>query len=649
MRAKSMAESDSKDSYEASDRVQSTARIRWRLGLLAATVFSILSIYPQVHLWVTHSDSWQHAVAYNQGLGDEVAYAAYVNALIEGKPRRNDPYTGRGDSSDARLPESLFSIQFVPAYAIALPARALGLSATTAFILITPVVAFSSSLLVFWLLTVVTGDSRLSACGILAVLCLGTFVSGEGTVSSFIGSERHFDFFPFLRRYEPSVCFPIFLLFLILVCKFFAKLERPILLGILSGASFAILIYSYFYLWTAAAAWFAIIALITLLAQRAGRRQSIIFISVVTAISVCAFIPYFVLIWSGSESARTVQALVSSRTPDLLSPTVLIGAAFVVLLVYAIRRGNLSYREPAVLAAGSFALLPIVVLNQQILTGHVLQPIHYKGFITSYSVLIASVVTLGLNWRTQTAQASNRWRVSGRVLLWITIAAFDWGLIEAQQAMKRGAEGNNLATEEMPVYVHFSQRERAGFSTRADEVLLFDDLRMADAAPAVSSLPVLWAPHMIVYPGVNAAESKERLFKHLYYTGVGVQELDNYFHGRNVYYGCAVGLFGFDRLIDGLNPNAKPITSEEKKSELDSYRNFIETFDEHKAASPRLSYVIVPTDKSMSMANLDRWYRRDNGQQVGKFTIFRVELRDDHASSAVSIKNETARRVVNGF
>jgi len=227
--------------------------------------------------------------------------------------------------------------------------------------------------------------------------------------------------------------------------------------------------------------------------------------------------------------------------------------------------------------------------------------------------------------------------------LWITIAAFDWGLIEAQQAMKRGAEGNRLAAEEMPVYVHFSDRQRAGLSTRADEVLLFDDLRMADAAPAVSSFPVLWAPHMIVYPGVNAGESKERLFKHLYYTGVGVQQLDDYFHGRNVYYGCAVGLFGFDRLIDGLNPNAKPITAEEKNAELESYKHFIETFDEQKAATPRLSYVIVPTDESTNLANLDHWYQRDRGEQVGRFTIFHVQLKvdpqDQNASTSLAVRN----------
>src|SRR5690349_1973169 len=105
-----MVDPDTTKVSEGSGCPQANTQIQWRLGILAATVFSLLSIYPQVHLWVTRSDSWQRAVAYNQGLGDEVAYAAYTNALIEGKPRRNDPYTGRGDSSDTRLPESLFSI-----------------------------------------------------------------------------------------------------------------------------------------------------------------------------------------------------------------------------------------------------------------------------------------------------------------------------------------------------------------------------------------------------------------------------------------------------------------------------------------------------------------------------------------------------------
>jgi hypothetical protein len=53
------------------------------------------------------------------------------------------------------------------------------------------------------------------------------------------------------------------------------------------------------------------------------------------------------------------------------------------------------------------------------------------------------------------------------------------------------------------------------------------------------------------------------------------------------------------------------------------------------------------------MVNLDHWYRRDGGQQVGKFTIFRVELRNDvrdNASTAQAAQPKAGSIVSgNGF
>ncbi|HEV8371387.1 MAG TPA: hypothetical protein VGQ39_25815 [Pyrinomonadaceae bacterium] len=615
--------------------------IRWRWGVICAAVLSLLSLYPQFHLWLTRGEYWQDAVAYNQGLGDEVAYAAYVKSLIEGKPRRNDPYTGRQDNAGSRLPESLFSIQFVPAYMVALPARALGISATTAFMFVTPLVAFCSGLLVFWFVVSLTHNNYLAACGVLVVLCLGTLAAGEGTFSSLTGRETHFDFFPFLRRYEPSVCFPFFLLFFILVCRFLKKPQRAVFAGFSVGSLFAVLVFSYFYLWTASAAWLAVIVTLSFISRPADRHAIFRFLIVVVAISTCALIPYFAMIFNGLESTRTVQSLVSSRKADLFSVAELLGAAVLIILAWGVRRNHLNFKDTTVIAAVSFALLPFVVLNQQIITGRVLQPIHYKGFVTSYSVLIAFVIVSGLQWQRQQRESSQTWQLSKRALLWIAIAAFDWGFIEARQATKRSAEANNLAAQEMHVYAHFDDQFRKGLQRNVDEVMLFDDLRMADGAPAASPFPVLWAPHMVVYPGVAQQESKERLFKHLYYTGVGVRDLDDYFHGQNVYYGCAVGLFGFDRFIDGLNPNAKPITTEEKNAELQSYSRFVETFDKQRASSPRLSHVIVAADREGRLQNLDRWYQRDGGEQVGKFKIYRVKLRDDLAVQTSVVVRES--------
>src|SRR4029453_7844148 len=124
-------------------------RVRWRWGILAAAGIAMLSMFPQVSLWRDRGSEWNGGFAFFYT--DEPAYAAYANALIDGRPRRNDPYTGRDNTDDYALAESLFSIQFVPAYLVAIPARALGLSVATVFIVLAPMAAFATALAVFWL------------------------------------------------------------------------------------------------------------------------------------------------------------------------------------------------------------------------------------------------------------------------------------------------------------------------------------------------------------------------------------------------------------------------------------------------------------------------------------------------------------------
>src|SRR3989454_5349330 len=104
-------------------------RIEWKWGVLAALAMTFIGLYPQINLWLARGTQWQGSYVLTQG--DEIAYSAYVNALIDGRPRRNDPFNGRDDLPGKPTYESLFSIQFLPAYAITLPARLLGLSTDT--------------------------------------------------------------------------------------------------------------------------------------------------------------------------------------------------------------------------------------------------------------------------------------------------------------------------------------------------------------------------------------------------------------------------------------------------------------------------------------------------------------------------------------
>lgn len=596
-------------------------RARWLCAIFAACVLTLLSLYPQLQLWVARGTLSTQALAYNHGLGDEVAYAAYVNSLIAGRPRLNDPYTGR-DGSQA---ESLFSIQFVPAYTIALTARAFGLSSTEAFMLLTPFAAFLSGLVLFWLIVMVTGNNRLALSGVFVVLCLGTLVSGEGTIATWLGKTAHFDYFPFLRRYQPAASFPLFILFFGLVWRVFSsQTKRWFLLSTITGVVLGLLVFSYFYLWTAAFAWLTLLTLIWAIARPNDRTDVLRAAAVMGGVFATALVPYLILLSHRAETTESVQALVSSRVPDILSPSQLVGTLVLVVLILGSAYSKIDWRDRHVIFAASFAALPFVVLNQQLITGRVMQPIHYKGFVTGYSVLIAIVLTMALPWRIKSNQY---WVISKRVLLWVTLAALDWGMIETHQAAKRSFQANNQAAEEMVAFARLNEQAQTG-SNNARGVVLFSDLSMADGGPAATTHSVLWAPHLVVYSGSGGTESKERLYRHLYYTGLGVKELEDYFYGRNIYYGVAVGIFGFDRLVDGLNPNARPVSAQEIRDELAQYQQYISTFNATRAAHPLVSYLVTKTADPSNLSNFDKWYERENCEAAGAFTVCRVSLRD---------------------
>ncbi len=134
-------------------------RVGWRWGIGAAVAVMLVSLFPQAHFIANRGREWQGANAITHP--DEVAYSAYLASLIRGNPRRYDPYTGR-----EQAPESLFSIQLVPAYATAWPARLFRLRAPMVFIILPPLCALASSLAIFWFLLLLTRDERFSASAV---------------------------------------------------------------------------------------------------------------------------------------------------------------------------------------------------------------------------------------------------------------------------------------------------------------------------------------------------------------------------------------------------------------------------------------------------------------------------------------------------
>jgi hypothetical protein len=600
-------------------------RKRRRWGIVAATLLAAVAFVPQLQMWTARGREWRGS--HLSFFYDEAAYAAYVNALIDGRPRLNDPYTGRDAAPGAPQPESLFSIQFVPAYAVALPARLLGVSASTAFIALSCLAAFASALALYQLLLALTDDDALAATGTLAVLCFASLA--QKIVRTLRGFQTAYLPLPFLRRYLPAAPLPLFFLFCWLIWRALGVENRRAsdVSALCAGASFALLVFSYFYLWTAAAAWLLCLALLWLAARPQDRTRALRVFAIVGVSATLALLPYFYLLSHRAPSMDAAQALVFTRRPELFRTTELICALALLILATGAWRGRINLRERAVLFAASFALMPFVVFNQQVITGRILQPVHYEQFITNYVCLITLALAALLVWRGQTSRAegSSGRKVPRPLLASLALAACAWGVAEAFVATRHQLQVNVAVDEARPVGLRLAELARNSPHEQgsARPIVFFDNVGQADRLPGVAPQATLWAAHLFVFSGATSAEVKERLYQYLYYSGIDEQKFRAFLTRPNLYYHA---IFGWGRTLSGLSPTPTPVSTEEIEIERRAYADYIDTFTRERAARFPISYVVATPGQS-DLTNLDRWYTRDAGEQITGYILYRVELR----------------------
>lgn len=595
--------------------------IKWKWGILAAIFVTLVALIPQFFMWGTRGSQWNGS--YAEQHGDEWVYSAYVQALIDGRPRRNDPYTGRDERPGQQLPESLFSIQFVPAYLIAGPARLLGISSSTAFILLGIIAPFLSCLAIFWLLANVTEDERLASAAALIVLSFGALAAGQGLVHLFI-SGSNYSFLPFLRRYEPLAPFPLFFIFCTLTWKALVDRSKALIWPLMAGFCLALLIFSYFFLWTPALAWLICLAFLWFISKRDDSRRGIRSFAIILLCAVAALIPYAILVSRRSQLMDAGQKLILSHAPDLFRVPELLGLAVFALLAFGAKRKRVDPRAPATIFAASFALTPLLVFNQQIITGRSLQPFHYEWFIANYLALIGLVITGILLWRGREVSKPVRYRLAGR----IAFIAVWWAVIEVLAPVRvviRDSQFTDRAAAVGQRLKELSATE-TGATSEIDPrpLVLATENKVAVVLPTFTSHAVFWAPHfdfLHLAPG----ESRARFYQYLYYTGVDSQKFREELSKPTSTFAAAA--FGHERVIPDLAVQVTPISADEIAQKVAEYEIYRATFTRELAVQHVISYLIVPVEKGPELSNLDRWYQRDGGELIGDYRLYRLRLR----------------------
>jgi hypothetical protein len=589
----------------------------------------LLSLIPQIHLWIIRGESWNGAYVSSQS--DEPLYSAYVNALIQGRARKNDPYGGRDNSVAAPLPESIFSIQFVPAYAIAFPTRLFGLSASTAFIILIAAAAFLTSLAVFCLLNRVGGDLPSAAAGTLFVLCFGGMSAKFGLFGTLI--DIPFPALLFLRRYEPAAAFPLFFVFQLLVWReLTSQSKRTVRISaIVAGLMLTVMVFSYLYLWTAAAAWSACICTLWFFFRPAERAKTTAVLTTIAAITCVGLLPYAYALSHRPATLDEQQVIVATHSPDLWRFHETLGAAILVALLVGIWRRRIERTEPRTIYAASLAFLPFIVFNQQILTGRTLQAFHFENYVVNYSTLVGLLITVMLLCQP----------VSRRFLIWMGGLSFAWGVIAVGLPGRIDSVPAAIARDEIvPVFMRLRDLSKVdgtiadlGARGRTSTLVFSPDVSLTKWLPTWTSQGTLLDQTGVDCGAATFDQRKEFFFLHLYYSKVDAESLSQALTGalnppRKELTSAATVLFGYGRVFPELGSQSKGIQEDEIKREVNAYRMYVLSFTREEALKRPIGYAIVAAADNFDFSNIDQWYDRDVGERIGDYVLYRLKLRN---------------------
>ena len=559
---------------------------KWAIG--SAVVLAIITAFPQFALCYERGLAWNGGYAYFDP--DELAYSAYVNTLIDGRPRRNDPFSATSGGPF----ETLFSIQFLPAYSIAILARIVGLSSSAAFIWLVPIVTVASALIFFLLLFEFTHNEVFSAAAAVGILCFGIFAAQTPWEFPAVPNA-----FPFLRRYLPAVPFPFFFIMALSVWRALSK--NSLRWASIAGLILVFLIYSYFFIWTAAAIWLMTLMILWIVARFGEYRVIGRVFGVIALLGGAALVPYFWLLAQRTPATDQAQVLEFTHRVDLLrGPEVYSAAILAALAVFGKRVIN--FREPKVLFLLSFLCASFILFNQQVLTGHSLQPFHYEWYIANYWVLAGLFLSIGLIHHL----------LSKRISVYLVIGALTVGVILAAR----------FAAQTLDTNVQLDKGRAIALRLRGGEGVVFAAPPLTHTIATTAIIPVLWSEYLYAFSPENPVQRKLRFYKYLYYSAATEQSLRLSLEQEAAVRG---EIFGTGRANDVLTSNPRIVSVQEIEGAVAEYRNFCSAFDRREAVNPILAYAVLAPGEDSS--NLDRWYERDAGEKIEEFTLYRLRLR----------------------
>lgn len=378
-----------------------------KIAIGLAILTSIIVAFPQIYFRIDHrSDGIYHGIE----LLPDSPWSPRAREFQDGhnlgsmyyKDGKNDPY--------------LF--QPLGSAVVAYMGKIFSLDINNTILLSRFVLSFIVFLLFYYFIFLLSRNKLVALAGASMLVFADSILTYNGVIDLFHGISP-VDFLRIARPVNPAMVYIPFLGFLILFWHFYEK--RDWRYGVLGAIVLGLNFYDYFYTWTFLYAFGGVLSLLCLVRRKWREALQIVLVYIG---GILVAIPYIFNLYHASlfQTYKEVGArfgIIYAHRPLFVGFSV-IGALIIFLLFFPKENRNRYFFGLALLLA------PFVTMNQQILTGRIMQVNHYHWFFHKpVAIIFVLIIIFYLLGR-------SRWVSYRNALMYLIIAGSIAGGIYVQ-------------------------------------------------------------------------------------------------------------------------------------------------------------------------------------------------------------------------
>ncbi len=344
------------------------------VAVIVALILSVLSAFPQAYFRYTESVPQQESIE----LIPDSPWSGRIREIQDGhnlgsiyyKDGKDDPY--------------LF--QPLGSAAVAYMGKIFSLDINDTLLLSRFVLPLLSFLIIYLFIFLFTREKLIALSGASVLLFAESALNFYGWKAIFEGNSPA-NFLDISNPVNPGMIYILFFGFLVAFWKFYRS--PSIRLGIISAILLGLNFYNYFYSWTYLYAFGAFLTVIFLIRKK---WKEVMQISSVFVGALFVAIPYAINLYHASQyptfdDVGFRQGIIFTHAPAFIG---LIAFGSIIFYLF------LSQKEDREKYFFGLALLltPFLTLNQQILTGKVMQPAHYHWYFHRTIAVILVLATI---------------------------------------------------------------------------------------------------------------------------------------------------------------------------------------------------------------------------------------------------------------